>query len=319
MAIAPSDPDRRPSRPGVGPPTPREGRRGTSGPLLWPVAGPAYIGRDGPGGELVTVSPGTRWLSAGQRTLLWAAERKIGRRGEWTTTLEEISALLGSTSRGRTRQQLARLRQLGRLGFRTVRGRRGHTVVWLPAAALDARRRWSGPRRRSFATGNDSPSSIPRYIGAHGWRRSWSSGGPPGAGGNDAAGARPPAGVRRAPPRVLYSRCPAGHRSRLGRRSWRWGSETVSAEWAGRCHRCARPFRELVTLQLALPEPRPVSAAELADPGLRLKRQAAAAAIVSDPSTSRSLREQLTRDYLSPPLAATIPAAGTRGDRRGPR
>jgi hypothetical protein len=258
--------------------------RPNGGPLTWPIAGPSYPGlRDG---ELVTVSPGTRWLSAEQRSLLWLVEHRIGRQVEWTTTLAALSESLGGRSRGATWRQLARLRQLGRIAFRGERGRHGRLILWIPPAALAARRHgFRYPRR-----GNDSPSRLPRFVSAQGVRRAWGQaegGGPPGAGATASdrlaydAGARPPSGVRR-PPRYLTARCPAGHRNTVGQRSWRRTIGTVSAEWRGSCRRCRRPVSESIVLRLTLPPHPPLPASIRDDPGRLDRLRAMAAAFDAD-------------------------------------
>jgi len=222
------------------------------------------------------------------------------------TTTRNLAELLGRRSGGRVDRQLGRLRQLGLIGYQGVRGRRGCIRWWFPASA---RRAYRGAHGRRLPRGNDSLSTpFGGFITARGVAGAWTGRHPPRFG-RSRRPHRPPSGAPETPPRVLYAKCPAGHQSRIGRRSWRRAAGELRAEWRGTCRRCSRAIRELVVLQLPLPEPRAPSAAELADPSLRARRAAEARRLVADPATGPELRETLTRDYLSGP-----PAEPTRRD-----
>lgn len=262
--------------------------------LRWPVATPA----------------GTRYLSSGQRATLTLVRLRL-RRGP--ATLDELARLTGTGSRGRLWQRLDRLRSLGLIGFRAASpGRiratpcerhgatpdrcrhspgRGHgrLLVWIPRAA---RRLGPRPRWRNDSVSTPFGGFLTREGLAAATTR---GGGPPGSGGRGAL-----AGPRRGPPRVLYGRCPAGHRCRLGRRSLTGSELALVAAFRGSCRRCGRRVAELVTIRWQPPAARPLSPAELEDPAVLEDRRRRAAELVADPATPWRLRVQLTRDYLEP-------------------
>lgn len=269
-----------------------------SNALRWPVSSPWKLERHG--------RP-TAYLSSQQRAVLLylAASRKRGKR-----TLEEMTHVLGMTSRGQLSRELRRLRQLDLIGYRTRRGARGWHALWLnrKAARLRALRR----QRRD----NDSLSTPAGFISRSGVENaSQSRRRPP-----PRAGAAARDGPRRGldPPRVLYARCPAGHQVLLPRGPWTraLGGGLLRAEWNGVCRPCGnRPVRETVELVLLPAASRPLSPGELADPELLARRRRQALEAIADPSTPLQVVEQLRRDYLDrqappPPSDTPGPLAG---------
>lgn len=250
--------------------------------LVWPVASPwALRARGRP----------TAYLSSRQRALLWYVTATL-KRGD--RTLAELATGVGVTSRGQISRELRRLRQLELIGYQTRRGRHGRHRLWLP---MPVRRLRAGLAGTRLPRGNDSTSTpFGGFISRQGLEQALRRGSaPPVTGGN---GARD--GPRRGqdPPRVLYSRCPAGHKLRTGRRSWRAAPGSFHGTWEGYCQRCGgRRVIERLDLELAIPA-RALSAAELADPELRERRRREAVRMVRDPATPLRLREQLRRDYL---------------------
>jgi len=255
------------------------------------------------------------YLSSGQQSLLMVV-RFLTARGSATVSLERLARLSGSTyeladgssvpNRGRTSDRLARLRMLGLVGYEGHRGRAGWIRIWI-AGGLHR-----GPSTRAYrarSVGNDSTSSPSgRFLTRErGLEAAWTrrTGGPPGAGGARTAGVGPQRGRR--PPRKLYTRCPAGHRALVDLTSWRAGYLALQAEWRGTCRRCGLAVHERVDLRL-VPERRPLSGDELADPGVRRRRELEAARLIADPSTPYELRERLIADY-GPLDSGTGPAA----------
>lgn len=237
----------------------------------------------------------TVYLTGSQRALLWYL-RRSAHRGR-ALTLEQMAEAVGTSSRGRVWHQLRRLRQLELVGARSWapngkrRGRLARFLLWIPAAARAA---YLGPAPRG---GNDSVSTPPGFISPAGVRAAWvGSGAPPFAAG-------PPrlSGPRRGhPPRVVYARCPAGHRLVARRSLWTRDAGRLVAEWTGFCRSCSRPVVERVDLRLAAAPARALSPAELADPATLEARRRLAAQLLEDGTLPAAVRERLTRDYLEP-------------------
>lgn len=199
-----------------------------SNALRWPVMGP--------GGRV--------FLSTGQRTLLSVLRASRRRRA----TLDELTAWSGGVSRGRTADRLARLRELGLIGYSAQRGRLGCT------------RWWFGRLRRGIATAirrarqgalNDSVPPSGGYVSLRAYARRSPvdlgiRGHPPGAG-RTRAGVGPRRGR---PPRILYGHCPAGHSTRIGRWSWMTSVGRLEATYRGRCRRCSAALVETLSLEL---------------------------------------------------------------------
>lgn len=251
--------------------------------LVWPVSSPWAKRRRG--------SP-TAYLSSRQRSALLyiaATQKRRGRR-----TLEEMSRILGVTSRGQLSRELRRLRQLEVIGYKTRRGAHGWHLIWITrsGARLRAVRRERGA--------NDSASTpFGGFITRKGVESALSRRRPPAAG--LAAARDGPRRGQAAPPRTLNARCPVGHPTRLGRRSWRRSSTAVVAEWIGACRSCGLPCRESIEIAIAPPPPRGLSPDELANPGLLDRRRRMAALFEADGIRHRTVREY--RELESPPPA----------------
>jgi hypothetical protein len=238
--------------------------------LIFPVSSPWAAKRRG--------SP-TAYLSARQRSLLLylaSTQRWRGRR-----TLEEMAKVLGVTSRGQVSRELRRLRQLEVIGFKARRGQRGSHLVWISRSAARL-------RAVRHQVRNDSASTpFGGFISRTGLQRTWSGGGGPLLPGRAAARDGPRRGSD--PPRALNARCPLGHPTRLGRRSWMRHARGVVAEWSGECRICARPILERVEVAIAEPVRVP-SPSELADPALLDRRRRMAALFEADGIRSTTVR-----------------------------
>lgn len=280
-------------------------RTARSNALRWPAQAPR----------------GRVYLTGLQWHLWWLLSRP---RRTWThgdVTLSKLSSLTGS-SRGRCWHALTRLRSLELVSWRPwpemelvperrprrySPGRRGRLLVWIPRAAQRARLSAAAGLRRP--TSNDSVSGpfgawIAREGLAAALRRRLGSrrlGNLSTAGG---FGARP----WRGPPRVLYALCPAGHRLRIGRRSWALGPDwapSIGVRFEGPCRTCGADVVEDVAVELAPPVPRGLSAAELADPALLAARIDSARRELARVALHPAVREQLRRDYVDRPAGYT--------------
>jgi hypothetical protein len=261
-----------------------------------------------------TKAPGARvYLSTGQRATLTIV-RALAARGStfttrqmaiwtdaWTTSADGIRTPNG----GLVDNRLARLRQLGLIGYAAVRGRRGHVRAWVgpdlrAGVATLAFRRADAHRH----AGNDSTSPYGGFLTWARWAESSSKRRerrqPPGS-----AGRRRLTGPHRGrPPRVVWERCPGGHRIAIGRTSLRRDlAGRIGADYLGHCRRCRSDVRIRHELEIPILA-RPRSPEELADPGRFEERRRRALELLADPATSSSMREQLSRDYLAPPAAA---------------
>lgn len=270
-----------------------------SNALRWPVSSPWKLERHG--------RP-TAYLSSQQRAVLLylGASRKGGRR-----TLEQMTRVLGMTSRGQLSRELRRLRQLDLIGYRTRKGALGWHQLWFnrKAARLRALRRQRGD--------NDSLSTPAGFISRLGVENAAASRRRP----PSRAGAAARDGPRRGldPPRRIYARCPIGHQVVLPRGPWTRAPAggLLRAEWSGICRRCGdRPVREVVEISIEPVAARPLSPAELADPELLERRRRNALAAIADPSTPLRIVEQLRRDYIDRP--AGVDDAGDPGPTPGP-
>jgi hypothetical protein len=170
-------------------------------------------------------------------------------------TLRELAALVGASSPGRLADQMARLRELGLVGYQAQRGRLGSTRWWFHPKMRPGIAR--APRRRHRLPVNDSVSPFGRFLTRATYVRTATaaseSGIPPGP-----PGQRRRVGPRRGrPPRLLYGHCPSGHLARTGRRSWSEYRGAIHGEYRGRCGRCRATFTETIDVaapaQLALP------------------------------------------------------------------
>lgn len=211
-----------------------------------------------PAGELV-------YLTAQQRALLFVLHAHIRRGRRVRLTTRALAELAGYSHPGNVTRALDRLASFGLIGRHAIRGRRGHVRVWSTTRAGAARR---------VPVGNVAASTpFGGYITREALERTWSrhrSQGtravhPPtaAADGRPGTSSWPPTAVRpadpslgrdrrtRRPPRVLYTRCPNGHQTRIGRRWWRASFLELEAEWSGRCHRCGLEAIERVTLAAA--------------------------------------------------------------------
>lgn len=147
-------------------------------------------------------------LSGAQLATLWYARARIARsRGPFT--LRTAAAAL-ATDPGSVRHRLRRLRALGLLGYRAVRGRHGRALVWLPRPESIRRNRLAWARR----FGNVATSTpFGGYISA----------------------------------RELTARLPGyvERRRRLSPSRIRWAPDSAGAlpRWVGERCRCGRPCR----------------------------------------------------------------------------
>lgn len=232
-------------------PTLSNAPRSSSSRLAFPV--------HAPGGRLV-------YLTAQQRALYLAVRWHIGRRRRARLTCDALAELAGYAHRGNVTRALDRLASFGLVGRHAIRGRAGEVRVWIPPrarAAAGARwvrnvaastpfggfisreeleRRWTRGRSGASAarTAADGAPAAP----------SWSWTGPAGNLGSSREDRSDRDRLRR-PPRVLYTRCPNGHRTAIERRSYSRGLLELSATWAGLCRRCRRPAREELRVALA--------------------------------------------------------------------
>lgn len=241
-----------------------------SSALLWPVPSPWALRRRG---------NATAWLSTRQRTLLFYVKATM-KRGP--RTLDDMARAVGVTSRGQIHRELRRLRQLELISFRGRLGCKGNTYLWP---------RLTTARRPARPWVNDSASTpFGRFISRKGVEAVLSKGGSPLLAGRAAARDGPRRGT--GPPRTLNARCPVGHPTRIGRRSWTRHARGLVAEWSGECRICRRAVLERV--EIAYPEPaaRDLSPDELADPSLLDRRRRIAALFEAD-----GIRSTMVRQY----------------------
>ncbi len=269
-----------------------------SGAWRWPVSSPWQQGPWGDG------TP-TAYLSAWQRVVLLYLSRstKKGRR-----TLDQMTKVLGISSRGQLSRELRRLRQLELIGYETRRGPHGWHRLWLNRAA--ARMRGARHPRAGGTRTNDSPSTtFGGFLSLLGLERAERERRRPPARAGPAARVGPRKGHR--PPRHLNATCPAGHRTTVTRRSSESApdGQLLRAVFSGICRRCGgRPVSEIFEMAF-VPEPRrPLSPAELADPELLERRRRQAASFLAE---GLRVEERTIRRYLDEPL----PVAS---ERRGP-
>lgn len=210
----------------------------------------------------------TYWLSRGQRSLLFWIEARMAR-GHHTFTLDQAAEAVG-VDRSTISRALDRLASLSLIGRRSRPGRGKRTVVW-----RIGRTRALAERARPPAepTGNVATSTpYGGYLSREGLKAA------SGDGRRGAGSAR-----RLAPPRLLYARCPDGHRVRLSRWILRASPDghRMDGTWRGWCRRCRAWTAEQLTLEL------PVSGREaLAD--RRRARANAVAAGLMDPAAFRA-------------------------------
>lgn len=181
----------------------------------------------------------TYWLSRGQRSLLFWIESRMAK-GHHTFTLDIAAAAVG-VDRSTVSRALDRLASLSLIGRRSTRGRLGRTLVWRVGksrALAERAARSASPER----TGNVATSTP---FGGYLSRERLAAVAADGRGGSGSA-------RRLAPPRLLYARCPAGHRVRLTRWQLRRSPDgsRVDGTWKGWCRRCAGFHAEQLTIAL---------------------------------------------------------------------
>ncbi len=280
----------------------------------------------------VASARGTVYLT-GLQWELWRQTTAWRHHHRGLITLTRLQVMTRS-SRGRCWHALARLRQLGLIGFRAwpvmdpagelvhaagtalgeVRPRRpspgcrGQLLVWQPRGARLARSlRWTDP-----AAIDSTSTPYGRYLSREGLSTAaarqphrWC---PPGTGG---CGAR--AGPRRghAAPRALWSHCPVGHRVRLQRRSWTVAAALLTWRGEGWCRRCRAGTVETIEL----PHPvlaRPFSVSELVDPAVFERRRQAAAELIIARRLRADRADRYRVDYLEPDRERVSPAGDGR-------
>jgi hypothetical protein len=247
------------------------------------------------------------YLSTHQRVLLsWLVTHPNGR-----GTAAQLAALTGDPSRGNLHNNLARLRQLGLIGYTAVRGRLGYVRwwAWFSSAAHRLGIATAAVRRRVLSGINVStpPSGMycsrSRYASA-----AWTGGYPPGSPG--IGGLAGPQRGRR-PPRILYGRCANGHQVRTGRWSHGWDPRTgiVSAVYLGGCQRCGLPVRDELSLRLPHPVYVTYSGDGLEpDPATTARRRLVAARIARDfPELAGVAGRYLAAEESRPEPAAAGP------------
>lgn len=177
----------------------------------------------------------TVYLSSGQRSLLFylRSRMRYGRRVFKTAQLAEVAGI----DQSNVSRALDRLSQHRVIGHRATRGCLGQTIVF------PLKRRVSGSFRANVATS----SSFGGYLSRDRWRTEV-------AAGSDRA-------VRRlTPPRTLYGRCAAGHRTRLSRLTFRrWPSSdpaivrSFEGVWSGTCGRCGVAVQDAIEATVMAP------------------------------------------------------------------
>lgn len=169
----------------------------------------------------------TVWLSGGQRALLsWVLARMA--KGHHQFTVDQAARAVG-IDRSNVSRGLDRLASLSLIGRRSTRGRNGITTTWRThrSAALA-----SASARRAWPTTNVATSTpFGGYLSREGFHRA----------ARDPSRRRGSARGRLSPPRLLYGRCPAGHRVRTARWTLRVDRDGAGLRgtWKGWCRRCA--------------------------------------------------------------------------------
>ena len=271
---------------------------------------PSPIGRGSSALRWRVRSPrGPVYLSDGQRSLLFTLHG-LGRVKGATTSIDELLRLTAASSRGRVSDRLARLRQLGLVGYKSQRGPAGYVRFWFGRPAV--RGGVETRARQKKVVGNDStyPLSGDVYVCETHRNEADDPPGPsvasPGYAVKSADGRgrrlygrhTPPRGVR--PPRLIVGHCPNGHKTRSGRWSWRTTASASEATYRGRCRRCGVEVVEQLQLlrPVAVLVSRERTSAETADPDLWRRRVEFARGLVADPTTDPRLAARLRTDYL---------------------
>lgn len=218
-------------------------------------------------------------------------------RGWHAFTLDDAAAAVGldrsSISRG-----LDRLASLSLIGRRSRPGRGHRTVVWRigkTRALIERARRASAEHSGNVATS----TPFGGYLSREGLAA---------AGGTLRRGAG--SARRLTPPRLLYARCPAGHRVRLARWNLRRSPDGRRADgtWTGWCRRCAAPTSTSLTMQL------PGDARhELAE-----RRRERALSVAEGRMDPTAFRDAEARDRPGEGSAATVGALARRLGFAGP-
>jgi len=229
-------------------------------------------------------------LSARQHVL--NVTLRLAYRGHTRQTQEELARLLDNPSRGRVHHNLARLRQLEVFGFRSRRGRLGYHAIWIPRASAALSRTLAGVR---LPSANDSASTLTgTFLSARGLANAWRP-----VLERHRGGAPPRTPRRRAVPRTLWSRCPAGHWTPLARSSWRgpFGG-TLDGLWSGPCRRCGAETVERIHLEVPIRVSAELEVIRTSDPERWAKLVDHARHLVADPRTPARERERLLAEYL---------------------
>lgn len=230
------------------------------------------------------------WLSSGQRSLLFWIESRMAK-GHHTFTLDQAALAVG-LDRSNISRGLDRLASLNLLGRKSRPGRGKRTVVWRigQTRALADRARWASTNpARNVATSTPFGGYLSRealaVIGSNAGRGVLSA-------------------RRLSPPRLLYARCPAGHRVRLARwtlRRWPDGSR-IDGSWKGWCRRCAA----FHSVQMSLELPGDDRA------GLAERRRSWANAVAAGRMDPAAFREAEAADIGRSPVMRSVGALAAR-------
>lgn len=225
----------------------------------------------------------TYWLSRGQRSLLFWIEARMAK-GHHTFTIDQAADAVG-LDRSNVSRGLDRLASLSLIGRRSRRGRGHRTVVWRIGRTRALAERAAGP---PSPTGNVATSTP---YGGYLSPEALANGSGGGRGGLRSA-------RRLTPPRLLYARCPAGHRVRLDRWQLRRSPDgsRVDGTWRGWCRRCG----SWTSTQLTLEAPRDDRASQAE------RRRARANAVAAGRMDLATFREEEAADRRS----SGMPSAG---------
>jgi hypothetical protein len=220
---------------------------------------------------------------------------RLAYKGHTRRTQQELADLLDNPSRGAVHRNLRRLRQLEVIGFRSRRGRFGFHAIWIPRSTRQLESSLAGRRLPRANPGTNDSASTPSgtFLSASGVIEAWRP-----LLERHRGGAPPRTPRRRAVPRHIWTRCPNGHWTPLGRTSWRRGVGTLDGAWAGPCRRCGVEAVERIHVEMPVRLTAELEAIRRADPDRWSRLQRHAELLEADPATSAPERARLRREYL---------------------